>query len=303
MGISRHIKRLRESAWRLGILVNGYVDLKSNNIIFINNGIYEGKKWFADPFILSYNENEVVALVEEYDYKINRGRIAKIVIDRSTWTITNCIILLDLSTHLSFPIIYRQQGKVFVCPENYSGEGLIKYEYDPLSEKLLPISLLSNKLLVDTVIRKFGDYFYMFSTNEPTPNGNILTVYKAFSFDGPFLKNNDVYFEDNVARNAGDFFYHDGKLIRPAQESNYSYGHSIVFQEIYFNKGVFTFREEWRYLSTHPTFKLGAHTYNEFEGMGIIDFKGYRYPVIGFLFNALSGILCLLGIKKKNKLK
>ena len=39
-------------------------------------------KWFADPFILEDKQDSLILLVEEFDSEINRGRIAKIIIDK-----------------------------------------------------------------------------------------------------------------------------------------------------------------------------------------------------------------------------
>ena len=103
MKIKQIKKLLEESEWKLGILLNGYDDLKANRVKWISNGIYKNK-WFADPFILDFDDKKITLLVEEFDYSIHRGRIARLVIDRNSWTITDCKIILDLGTHLSFPM-------------------------------------------------------------------------------------------------------------------------------------------------------------------------------------------------------
>ena len=41
-------------------------------------------RWFADPFILYADDDEVHFLVEEYTYKDKTGRIARLVADRRT---------------------------------------------------------------------------------------------------------------------------------------------------------------------------------------------------------------------------
>ena len=55
MKIKQIKKLLEESEWKLGILLNGYDDLKANRVKWISNGIYKNK-WFADPFILDKSE-------------------------------------------------------------------------------------------------------------------------------------------------------------------------------------------------------------------------------------------------------
>lgn len=293
----------RESAWKLGVLVDGFDDLKHGKIRFISNGAYEGKKWFADPFILSFDENLIFALVEEYDYAINRGRLAKITINRSSWTIEDCSVILDLPTHLSFPVIYRRDDKIFVCPENNCGSTFDLYEFDNNSCSLKKIKQISKERFTDAIIYKQDDLYYLLSTYEPTPNGNVLTIYQSANFDGPYQKCDEIHFEDNIARNAGLIFEYQGKLIRPAQESNYSYGHGLVFQEVSCKNGKFSFNEISRFFSNHPKFKNGIHTYNEFNGLGIVDFKGYRNQFVGSFYNLIHVFLVKLGIKKEVRLK
>ena len=77
MGLKEYIKRNRESAWLLGIVPNGYDDLKNGNIFWVSKGKYK-KKWFAETFILDVDDNFIYILVEEYDYTINKSNIAKI---------------------------------------------------------------------------------------------------------------------------------------------------------------------------------------------------------------------------------
>ena len=39
-------------------------------------------KWFADPFILEEDDENIQFLVEEFDYSVGRGRIARIMVDK-----------------------------------------------------------------------------------------------------------------------------------------------------------------------------------------------------------------------------
>ena len=69
-------------------------------------------KWFADPFILEEDDENIQFLVEEFDYSVGRGRIARLMVDKKDNKIIECSIILDLPTHLSFPAIYRVDGEV-----------------------------------------------------------------------------------------------------------------------------------------------------------------------------------------------
>lgn len=300
MNIKQLKKTLKESSWKLGICLNGFDDLKNDNIHWVHNGIYEGKKWFADPFILDYDSNAIELLVEEFDYKIHRGRIAHITIDRSNWTVVSCKIILDLPTHLSFPSIYRIDGKVYVCPENYSSGAHHLYAYNQEKGHLEFVKTIIRERLTDATIMQIHKDWYIFSTYAPTPNGNKLTIYKGDKFEGPYCINQEVVFDEQIARNAGQIFEYNGTLIRPAQESYTVYGHSMVFQEIEFIGGnQFKFNEVYRYLSTHPRFNVGAHTFNIYNNIAVIDVKGYRFNLIGKILCQLELFLCHLGVKKQ----
>lgn len=300
MGLKEYIKRNRESAWLLGIVPNGYDDLKNGNIFWVSKGKYK-KKWFADPFILDVDDNFIYLLVEEYDYAINRGRIAKISIDRKTLTIIDCVILLDLPTHLSFPVIYRRNGKIYVAPENNcSGEFYI-YEYDLLQEKMVKLKELCHRRLTDAIIFENENGFHLLTTYEPKPNGCLLSIFHSDDFLGNYTLSQEILFESNIARNAGQLFCYNGQLVRPAQESNYSYGHGLVFQKVDIENGKFNFIDMDYCLSPHPVYKAGIHTYNEYKGLGVIDVKGDRNRLIGGLFGLAHRILVGLGLRH-NKL-
>lgn len=291
-------QKWQESTWLLGICLNGFADLKEGRIHWINNGKYNGRKWFADPFILEYDDNKVSLLVEEFDYKVHRGRIAKLTIDRNSWTVVDCKVILDLETHLSFPMIWRQGVEVLVCPENYHSGGWNMYRYDSKKERLEFICQIIDKKLTDATIWQDGSIFWILSTYEPRPNGSELTIWKSDAINGQFKEFQRVRFSENVSRNAGMIFRYEGKLIRPAQECNHVYGHSLSFQEVEYNDESFNFNEIYRFNSIHPIYDAGAHTFNQYKEMAVIDVKGYRYRHIAKVISSVGSILVKLGIKK-----
>lgn len=298
---TKYKRQLQESAWLLGICESGYDDLKAGRIHWIDNGEYKGKKWFADPFILNYDDKQVTLLVEEFDYKVHRGRIARLYVDRNSWKVIDCKIILDIDTHLSFPMIWREDNNVYVFPENYHSGGWNMYRYDETEEKLVFVQQVSDEKLTDAIIWKNRGEYYLFSTYEPRPNGSELTIWKSKELAGEYEKSQCVRFEENLGRNAGMIFRYDDKWIRPAQESNSSYGHALSFQEIAIHEDdKFMFNEINRYYSTHPHYRYGSHTFNLHEnGMAVIDVKGLRYPIIGAIIKGIHRCLISAGLKKQ----
>jgi len=300
--VKQFFRRLEESEWRLGLLSNDLKDLKSGSIHWVSNGVYKNK-WFADPYILDYDDKQVWLLVEEFDYDVHRGRLAKLTVDLSSWTVVDCKIILDLKTHLSFPMIWREEKHIYVCPENYASGALNLYEFNPKSESLTFIKPLISGKLTDATMIKYDGAYYVLSTCEPTPNGKHLSVWKSDSLMGEYKVNQEIYFDENIARNAGCIFEHNGLLTRPAQECNNEYGHAIVFQQIAFMGDQLSFQEVYRYTSTNPKYKYGTHTFNAYKDMAVIDVKGLRYKFFGTLFIGFRNLLVALHLKKKFEFK
>ncbi len=302
MSLKKIKHMLEESEWKLGILLNGFDDLKAKRIKWISNGIYTNK-WFADPFILDFDDKQIIILAEEFDYSVHRGRIARLAIDRQTWTIVDCKILLDLKTHLSFPMTWREGNHVFVCPENYQSGAWNLYEYNAGSESLDFVRQILPEKLTDATIFKNSSDLFILSTYEPRPNGNTLTIWKSSSPDGAFVKTQEIKFPENIARNAGSIFNYNGKLIRPAQECNKSYGHAVSFQAVTLENGLFEFKEEFRYHSTHPKYQRGTHTFNTYNGLAVIDVHKLRFPFLGGLYIGFKDLLVKLHLKKPFEIK
>lgn len=298
--IRKKKKELQESAWLLGICEKGFDDLRNNHVKWISNGEYEGKKWFADPFILNYDDKEIHLLVEEFDYIIHRGRIAKLTIDRKHWIITDCKIILDLDTHLSFPMIWRTEKEIYVCPENYHSGGWNIYRYNSGEEELKFIQQLSAEKLTDATIWYKDDDYWLLSTYEPHPNGQELTIWKSNNLTGPYKETQRVNFNENIGRNAGMIFQYKDMYLRPAQESNLSYGHSLVFQKVELKDHMFVFDEFCRISSPHSQYNIGIHTYNQHHnGMAVIDVKNYRHPYVGRIIKTFGRLLVRLHLKKQ----
>lgn len=232
-------------------------------------------RWFADPFILGYNEQTIQVLVEEFCYKIKRGRIAKLTIDRSNYHLLAYKIILDLPTHLSFPFIERVGEKVFICPENSASGSWSKYEYNLKTNQLEKVQVISQEPLTDAIKTDFFGEELIFSTSLPHQNGSVLSVY-----DVNGVKKKDIEFSSNIARNAGGWFELDGKIYRPAQDCNGGYGCAVIIQEVSLVNNAFVLNDIRIVKSTNPKFTTGCHTFNTYKGLTVVDVHGWRRPLL-----------------------
>lgn len=278
------LKRLYNSfvahKWELALISNPISDIINGNQLsfhYIINPFED--RWFADPFILSVDDDVIVLLVEDYRYSDNMGRISRLDVDRNSLQILKVIEILQIDTHLSFPAILRIDDKVFIYPESSHANGLWMYNYNPKTNVCQKVYQLCSLPLTDAIITdRFGKKL-LFSTREPNPNKNRLDIYEWDDVGNEFVKSASVFFEENIARNAGDFFEFNGECYRPAQECNKMYGHAISVQKVERFRGIFKLTDVRRILP--PKSSFGIHTLNTYQGITIVDLKEFRYPWLG----------------------
>ena len=168
------LKQLIRPRWQIGIVENsleGIVNGEELRVQWPANPFHD--RWFADPFVLSVNGNEVTLLVEDYRYKDDRGRISRIIVDMERNSIVSCKTILD-GGHYSFPAILREEGKVYFYPEQSRQGKLELFEYCPKTETCEYVQTLSEEPLTDAIIYKGVIY----STRLPEPNGKTLKMFK-----------------------------------------------------------------------------------------------------------------------------
>ena len=278
--ISRLLNFIYEGTWTIGFTTTSPEDIikgKSFSVNWIKHS--NNSQWFADPFILSVNADNIEVLVEEYNDEIKKGRISKLQINRNTYVIEKISVVLQLDQHLSFPAILRRDGKIFIYPENCASGKLVLYEYQKEHERCLPVCTLVEEPLTDAILTDVFGSDVIFSTHLPIQNGNMLTQYVK---DGEtFVEKCNIRFSCNEARNAGDWFICNRKIYRPAQDCSISYGKAIVLQEVSCDyNGKYVFENVRTIESPHSSYKRGCHTFNFYAGYGVIDVFGYRRPLL-----------------------
>ena len=283
---------LRSDMWNLGFVTDDVAYVIKSNHLNIQWMKHEYKdRWFADPYLLEVTDKQIVVLVEEFCYKIRKGRIAKLVVSRPDYVLQDMKIVLELPTHLSFPVIYEKDGQVYVMPENSKSGGINIYRYNAEKERLDLVHEVGHLPLTDATIVKFhSDEEFVFSTKLPNPNGNELEIYP---FDGKFMKMeakalDTVSFPSNIARNAGDAFYIGEQMYRPAQDCNKCYGNGINIQQVNSVGGKFELKTVNEFHSDNPDYGLGYHTFNIKNGLIVVDGHRYRFPRIVKLLHILS---------------
>lgn len=243
-------------------------------------------RFFADPFLLSVNENFVEVLVEEFFYSEWKGAITLLVIDRKTTRLLERKVVLELATHLSFPFIIEEKGEIFVLPENAASGKLSVYCYNTVEKELKFVKVLLDFPAVDPIIYKFQEMYYLLCTKEGENVNSDLYCFCASSFLGDYVKVEEKSVKSDISsgRCAGGIFTIGGELYRSAQICTNSYGEGVSINLL---NSFIPFQEKVvkRYGAVQP-YKFGFHTLNERDSVLVVD--GLK-----FLFNPIAKLKLL----------
>jgi hypothetical protein len=290
MSIRQIVKSLSDERWNIGFISNSIDGIIGGEPIKVNWVKHNYRNsWFADPFILDVTDDEIVVLVEEWFKPIKRGRISKLVIDKNTFVLKDLQVVLQLDTHLSFPVIERHDDGIYIYPENGASGNLSLYKYDAEKNKCEKIGVICDESVADAIATDVFGERLMFATKQPDPNGNKLCIYRWNDETHKYEQKDVVLFKENVARMAGNFFEYNGKIIRPTQECNVQYGHAVTLQEVSYENGEWSFKEIRRMYTVNPKLTVGMHTFNMFKGLIVTDALGFDRMWIRKILNKVKG--------------
>lgn len=202
-------------------------------------------------------------------------------VNRRTYVCEERIPLLTLNTHLSFPAIFRIGNEVFVYPESGLSGKLKLYRYE--NEKMIEVETLAEGTFSDAIITNLWGSDYCFTTCSSTPEEetSIQYIYRIDRQNLIFQLFQKIRFKDKTARNAGDFFKIGNRIYRPAQDCRKNYGGGIIIHEVFqYSNGEFGFKEVCRLNAKYKNLQLGAHTFNSYKGIFVIDAHGYCNPLL-----------------------
>lgn len=242
---------------------------------------------FADPFILDETDSQIILLVEEFRYKENRGRIARINVNKKTFQLEELSVILDLETHLSFPAILRIDDNVFIYPENAAGGACYLYKYDIGQDRLIQPIKIVDDAVSDGIIYSGFDKNCLIATRKPTSTSNVLEFYESDNVMGKYTHKQTVYLDDSIARGAGELFNNNDTILRPAQISTHIYGIGLSFQKIDYTDGIYSVTEQFR--KYPPKGYTGMHTFNSYGGYHVVDCRKFNNKFIApYLFKVVQ---------------
>lgn len=291
--VNRLKRRLGECVWNIGIIKPIKLG-DATHKIKVNwlKGIPRDN-WYADPFILMYDDNTIEILVEEYITKDAKGVISLLIINSKTLRLECSVRLLELDTHLSFPLIYKDSGKTYILPENYQAGCLTLYEYDDVNKQLVNPKIILNESVVDSSILKISHCYYLFTTKftENCSEGpQDLFIYKAEKIIGPYHLHQVLSFDAPIARGAGAIIQDGNYYYIPTQNCLSGYGRQVIINKLSIDNDKFSIYEVSRISPLNP-YSKGCHTYNKCDNYAVIDGYKYRYGIAADFMSYIYKVL------------
>jgi len=262
----------------------GFIESSIKNFIG-NNSQPENIKWirsrsrrqyYADPAGI-YQNHQLKILCEHYDYKPAHGEICLFKTNHHSTIYRPEKVLLNASWHLAFPFIFEAEGNIWCLPESAQSNQLRLYRWDTKKEELMFEKIIISDLqAVDPIIFHHNRKWWLMFTDK-TKSNYSLHLWYAEDFRGPYFPhiNNPVKTDIRSSRPAGNIFYMDGRLMRPAQDCSVISGHRITLNEI-IEITPFSFVETTRFFVEPPKSRQhfkGMHTLNTAGPYVIFDVK------------------------------
>lgn len=195
----------------------------------------DGGRFYADPFLKTW-QGRTFLFVEEYPYVTRRGIIsaAEIVDDQLLAPPTP---VLACPYHLSYPFVFEHGGDVYMLPETSANRSLELYRAAEFPWKWeLKKVLMEGAVFSDATPLFHDGRWWIFVTADSigTSTQDQLSIFYSDSLEGPWTAHraNPVKSDSRSSRPAGRLVQQNGRLFRPAQDCDGSYGAGLVWFEI-----------------------------------------------------------------------
>lgn len=236
---------------------------------------YYKDRFFADPFILSADDNEIRVLVEDFPYFDKRGMISLLTIDKKSYELKCKKVILEQPFHMSYPFIMRNKGgSIWVAPEASQSGNLYYYTMNPETMMLENQKILIKEPLLDSTIVEYDRKWWLFCTKRGPASNRDLYIYYSDAPEGPWLPHlkNPVVVDYAMARPAGYFVEDGDKLYRVIQKCDNHYGEAVnvtVVDKLTTTDYSETFVKELR--AQDDEYSSCFHTLNGFGDITVVD--------------------------------
>jgi hypothetical protein len=237
--------------------------------------------YWADPMAAGPGENRLYC--EYFDERSGVGRVEQLELDAQCRVHQRRVVPLGGDLHASFPLTLQLDGRLLGLAETGARRECVLHEIDGNGHWQPLVTMLSDVAAADPALFFWDGRYWLAITNMDLGESDNLCLYHAEQLLGPWTAhaNNPVKIDATSARMAGGFFWHGGRLYRPAQNCLDGYGASVVLLEVL--RCTPTAYEEVvvRRLSPDPRGRCpdGMHTVSAWGQRTLIDGKRHGFSL------------------------
>lgn len=294
--VKKYSDKLYLKQWGLGFMRGNIADIIRNrrtDLSFDWMTMDDKAVSYADPFIFKSDDGRLNILFESVSTTSLDGKISLIVCGEDLRPVFRKEIL-DTKDHLSYPFVFRENGKIYVFPENAFSGSLFCYEFDQANRSFINKKEILKSPLLDSTILKHEGRYWLFATRLGQHYNSELHIYYSDNLFGPYQPHagNPVKNQPDGARPAGDFIRVDNEIYRPAQNCGNYYGESITINRV--TKLSTTEFGEEVHMTIGPNrsdeFNYGLHTINVVDDIIIVDGQKSHFQPVRQLGRKLKNI-------------
>lgn len=222
----------KSNCWSL-FFDNGIITKK--NIENISSFKMPNDQFWADPFLFSKN-NETFVFFENYDYQTKRGIISCGKIENDQLTNIQDIVIRPY--HLSYPFLIEEDNQLYMIPEASEGKKIeiLKCIEFPTKWETHKVLFEGEEIVDSSFYKDKNNILWLFINKGGLDMSSSLYIYKLDSLECNEIiphKQNPIYIDSRIARNAGPIFSQKDKLYRPSQNNSRGiYGYALNINEI-----------------------------------------------------------------------
>jgi hypothetical protein len=233
-------------------------------------------RYWADPFALEKGGRYFV-FFEELVFGAVKGHISMIELKRDG-SHSAPVRVLERDYHLSYPFLLEQDGQLLMIPETAQNGSVEVYRCVdfPLRWKLERV-LLEGVRCVDPTFHRGPDRWWMFA-NAAAQGSRMfddeLHIFHADSLLGDWQphRRNPVKSDARCSRPAGNLYWQNGMLYRPAQICVPLYGAGLSINRVLrLTPHEYAERQVQRILPPPSSGLLGLHTINRAGDLTVVD--------------------------------
>jgi hypothetical protein len=237
-----------------------------------------GRSW-ADPFPVLH-QGKYYLFVEELEGKKKKGHLCAIELDNDL-AVGSVHRVLERPYHLSYPFVFAWEGEHYLIPETSANRTIEAYRCRRFPQEwVFHKNLMTSVKASDATLFCHAGKWWLFACLAEHPAASTRDELFLFYSDHPLSHNwtphprNPIVSDVRRARPAGRIFEYCGKLYRPAQDCSVRYGYGLRLHEIIrLDQEEYEEREVKAYLPEKGSAFMGLHTFNQVEGLTVVDAK------------------------------